>query len=223
MRAHPRSRGENLDPNAGDSALSGSSPLTRGKPNSSSPFTALLRLIPAHAGKTTTNTRIRKTLRAHPRSRGENLKVLQQPTVGQGSSPLTRGKPQGTAAAYSRTGLIPAHAGKTFPPGGGRMMSEAHPRSRGENHAPGTSVPMQVGSSPLTRGKLAARRASPRHIRLIPAHAGKTPVFALHLHVRWAHPRSRGENRSAKSLTLRDEGSSPLTRGKRFRRGCRRR
>ena len=51
-------------------------------------------------------------------------------------------------------------------------------------------------------------------VRLIPAHAGKTPVHG-HLQARqWAHPRSRGENTFKNRVASHRLGSSPLTRGK---------
>ena len=54
-------------------------------------------------------------------------------------------------------------------------------------------------------------------MRLIPAHAGKTPACdAVHTLPR-AHPRSRGENPKTRSEPHLGPGSSPLTRGKRVR------
>ena len=50
--AHPRSRGENLNPVATVFTDTGSSPLTRGKPSATEPCSCSERLIPAHAGKT---------------------------------------------------------------------------------------------------------------------------------------------------------------------------
>ena len=70
--AHPRSRGENICSPCMPSALSGSSPLTRGKHRSVSKTLLHRRLIPAHAGKTIRAARIARRHRAHPRSRGEN-------------------------------------------------------------------------------------------------------------------------------------------------------
>ena len=70
--------------------------------------------------------------------------------------------------------LIPAHAGKTAR---ALRMSEtamAHPRSRGENVSHQSQVALQVGSSPLTRGKHTHDGECPSLGRLIPAHAGKT-------------------------------------------------
>ena len=50
--AHPRSRGENSTEGVSMSAVTGSSPLTRGKPHLSEVGGTFRRLIPAHAGKT---------------------------------------------------------------------------------------------------------------------------------------------------------------------------
>ena len=112
-RAHPRSRGENCSPCKRGRRQRGSSPLTRGKPKSSTRQTPSHGLIPAHAGKTWLWVRVVLCVRAHPRSRGENLAVRVQRRAETGSSPLTRGKhnlPPFYAVGYR---LIPAHAGKT--------------------------------------------------------------------------------------------------------------
>ena len=71
-RAHPRSRGENL--NAKDTAGRplGSSPLTRGKLGVRGANRVGGGLIPAHAGKTAPNSVPNSWYSAHPRSRGEN-------------------------------------------------------------------------------------------------------------------------------------------------------
>ena len=70
--AHPRSRGENDASCDAEITWRGSSPLTRGKRSSAHPSTALSRLIPAHAGKTSSLACALCDLAAHPRSRGEN-------------------------------------------------------------------------------------------------------------------------------------------------------
>ena len=54
--------------------MQGSSPLTRGKPSLTCPERTNERLIPAHAGKTTLSSLTSSLTRAHPRSRGENLR-----------------------------------------------------------------------------------------------------------------------------------------------------
>ena len=172
----------------------GSSPLTRGKLPGGLVGLAVRGLIPAHAGKTTPAARPPPSRRAHPRSRGENAARSWMSRHLPGSSPLTRGKPSEALAGCGGDGLIPAHAGKTVCV---RLRSL-----------------MLSGSSPLTRGKR-ARRAPP-HVggRLIPAHAGKTSWTSPTSSRPWAHPRSRGENLRAVHLNPREQGSSPLTRGK---------
>ena len=236
VRAHPRSRGENGDwetfvhRDAGSSPLTrgklsgaamdtqctglipahagktqvggleglpvpGSSPLTRGKRRSGAGFPVPPGLIPAHAGKTRGTGASRRGAGAHPRSRGEN--ATDETTGG------------------NQNGLIPAHAGKTR---ARTLRSEpyrAHPRSRGENTVSTRTSALSPGSSPLTRGKLSWHFRRRHRVRLIPAHAGKTPYRpAPRLNPR-AHPRSRGENHCRQRVRGCRRGSSPLTRGKR--------
>ena len=73
---------------------------------------------------------------------------------------------------------------------------------------------LMPGSSPLTRGKLAARQQRVPQAGFIPAHAGKTQLPQPRSRVSWAHPRSRGENAYTLFRARRYRGSSPLTRGK---------
>ena len=91
-RAHPRSRGENVDTAVRRENELGSSPLTRGKPQRVVHERDRLGLIPAHAGKTTTRKRGTPVEWAHPRSRGENAPMATTARPMGGSSPLTRGK-----------------------------------------------------------------------------------------------------------------------------------
>ena len=171
-------------------------------------------LIPAHAGKTVAAARSVTWRGAHPRSRGENLRRSRRLSALRGSSPLTRGKPWRVRGVHDNEGLIPAHAGKTEYSDGTKEPMPAHPRSRGENLISIASVTSACGSSPLTRGKLAAVNPTFATVRLIPAHAGKTVQFAAALITIGAHPRSRGENFQRLCILLPIEGSSPLTRGK---------
>ena len=157
---------------------SGSSPLTRGKPDHQRRGLNPRGLIPAHAGKTGFVP----------------LAVL----AGEGSSPLTRGKPANTWDPLLEMRLIPAHAGKTNLFVASDAAIAAHPRSRGENIQGMADALNNVGSSPLTRGKHADRTVYDLADRLIPAHAGKTPPMARLSEVERAHPRSRGENGAAR-------------------------
>ena len=94
-KAHPRSRGENTVAALALHGNAGSSPLTRGKPANSVSQIGRRGLIPAHAGKTCVPIRRGHPGRAHPRSRGENMVSDGKVSLEDGSSPLTRGKPDG--------------------------------------------------------------------------------------------------------------------------------
>ena len=151
---------------------------------------------------------------AHPHSRGENLGSCVSSSRARGSSPLTRGKPGKLRLIQSRSGLIPAHAGKTARQPPRRAAHPAHPRSRGENLKSATLARNVTGSSPLTRGKLISLTPTVGRRGLIPAHAGKTVSVRITMSPFPAHPRSRGENRARMSRAAPTGGSSPLTRGK---------
>ena len=159
-RAHPRSRGENGGGVHVHVSVSGSSPLTRGKRNHRRDNRCDDRLIPAHAGKTSTYSHTRAHPRAHPRSRGENRRSWRARCPSRGSSPLTRGKLVDAVATSVENGLIPAHAGKTTACRSESRSIWAHPRSRGENGLLLRGVDKATGSSPLTRGKLSRTLAN---------------------------------------------------------------
>ena len=151
--AHPRSRGENCPSIRSRRLALGSSPLTRGKLKHLTLRQMVLRLIPAHAGKTPAPRSWKFSLSAHPRSRGENESILKGLDVLNGSSPLTRGKLNGGLEVLQGNRLIPAHAGKTSGRGLRTNARPAHPRSRGENLQVRRISCISCGSSPLTRGK----------------------------------------------------------------------
>ena len=151
--AHPRSRGENASVRAAISALSGSSPLTRGKLKVFRFIGTPHRLIPAHAGKTPHVSQPARGAPAHPRSRGENTRRRRDGHDLAGSSPLTRGKHPGRPHRGQGHRLIPAHAGKTRARLHQGRSHQAHPRSRGENRVQCRPCDFRGGSSPLTRGK----------------------------------------------------------------------
>ena len=214
-RAHPRSRGENRELRLLQLPLGGASPLTRGKRKWVYGIITAAGRIPAHAGKTRNDNVQSTSVRAHPRSRGENLIGVAADLSAQGASPLTRGKLSCAATRALGCGRIPAHAGKTSTRGWVSGRWWAHPRSRGENVRVGDGYGRSSGASPLTRGKpdrLQRREKAPGRI---PAHAGKTSGCVVTGAVTWAHPRSRGENEKKIESGLGGAGASPLTRGKR--------
>ena len=174
--------------------MEGSSPLTRGKHPEDHAARGWPRLIPAHAGKTSSTSPTSWPTWAHPRSRGENGGHGVSMRGTRGSSPLTRGKRAGGVMPAGIGGLIPAHAGKTRVSERRVERQWAHPRSRGENCRDRFRLGLRGGSSPLTRGKRSFRGRRHRGLGLIPAHAGKTSEETVTMPPPGAHPRSRGEN-----------------------------
>ena len=212
--AHPRACGENASTKTRAIFKMGSSPRMRGKLQVAWDFQPLCGLIPAHAGKTHSLSRIVSLTAAHPRACGENCVCHVGDNADRGSSPRMRGKPPLRPGNLKLRRLIPAHAGKTdsvlFRP----RRSTAHPRACGENKIEGAALFVASGSSPRMRGKPVVSLSSPNHIRLIPAHAGKTSCGFRGYRRARAHPRACGENKQRKSPGTSTKGSSPRMRGK---------
>ena len=215
---HPRSRGENRSCCSRGRAMSGSSPLTRGKRSGLGGGADRAGIIPAHAGKTRLRASWAWRTWAHPRLRGENPIIVACRLPAAGSSPLTQGKPMPFIGNSHPKGIIPAHAGKTRRKPVQHDRHRDHPRSRGENTSVKPKSKIAWGSSPLTRGKHAPVWSAHAGHGLIPARAWKTGPTPTRAKPSKAHPRSRGENFQSWVVSLPAPGSSPLTRGKRG--GC---
>ena len=89
------------------------------------------------------------------------------------------------------------------------------PRSRGEDPVGCGSVVKTGGRSPLTRGRPVLAALAAITARSIPAHAGKTSSASIFTSCGKVDPRSRGEDRDVFAYALRQQGRSPLTRGRR--------
>ena len=74
--AHPRSRGEHRLQILHPSVYVGSSPLARGAPRMVLQMSGANGLIPARAGSTHRGSPQAQQLWAHPRSRGEHLRLV---------------------------------------------------------------------------------------------------------------------------------------------------
>ena len=77
-----------------------------------------------------------------------------------------------------------------------------------------------IGSSPLTRGKVLIVIAFAKKGRIIPAYAGKRGSCSNWCSLSWDHPRLRGEKSHITLVGSAPLGSSPLTRGKEMRLVC---
>ena len=154
----------------------GSSPLMRGIHYTQAKILIKYRIIPAHAGNTSSVRAGSFLCMDHPRSCGE----YNTPTTVSynllGSSPLMRGIPYGAVCLTLTSRIIPAHAGNTEEYEEEEEEEEDHPRSCGE-YAIGTSRQyISNGSSPLMRGIHDPLIVTCVILRIIPAHAGNTYV-----------------------------------------------
>ena len=166
--------GENVPNAGGDVFDAGSSPRVRGKLFKSAATSTGAGLIPACAGKTSTDKRARNSWRAHPRVCGENSDSTRAHLARAGSSPRVRGKLELIQAGHELFGLIPACAGKTVSSSARLSRRRAHPRVCGENAYLSGVVGGDLGSSPRVRGKPTLVVAEAQRLGLIPACAGKT-------------------------------------------------
>ena len=89
---HPRACGENTETVTPRFAQSGSPPRMRGKPTACRGLPSLLRITPAHAGKTRHREIENRYDADHPRACGENRFIVGIGTDVPGSPPRMRGK-----------------------------------------------------------------------------------------------------------------------------------
>ena len=171
------------------------------------------RIIPARAGFTAGRSSWPSRAGDHPRSRGVYRHSAKCGKATRGSSPLARGLPGGDSARLSLPGIIPARAGFTRRPPGGRRSRRDHPRSRGVYSPEGRAPESPCGSSPLARGLLISGLRVRPVGGIIPARAGFTGAIVVP-HSAWRdHPRSRGVYSRVWLPEETAAGSSPLARG----------
>ena len=210
---HPRTRGVYIPWEIHGVSCNGSSPHTRGLPGTRTTHQSCMRIIPAHAGFTTSGPAGALSAADHPRTRGVYLTPSRTVSFRAGSSPHTRGLRAPRGRVHHLGGIIPAHAGFTVPLTSADTERTDHPRTRGVYIEEGRYKNLWKGSSPHTRGLLKMHGSKRSDNRIIPAHAGFTDGGRGVGCPRPDHPRTRGVySRSIRSWASR-RGSSPHTRG----------
>ena len=169
----------------------------RGKPSTRGLQGTRRRIIPAHAGQTTSGLPGSVTSSDHPRACGANVEMHASLGSHVGSSPRMRGKLRQQLHVPELFRIIPAHAGQTV---------SIVPRSFASRFA---------GSSPRMRGKLLHAGLQLAQHRIIPAHAGQTSPVASASGAPADHPRACGANQQRAGEAQLACGSSPRMRGKR--------
>ena len=172
------------------------------------------RIIPAHAGQTSTlgMTVVRPS--DHPRACGANFATLVGSQLQNGSSPRMRGKRPHQPRQHQRRRIIPAHAGQTAWIITRPIRVSDHPRACGANRGMGMSRSSLFGSSPRMRGKRVDTPLRAESRRIIPAHAGQTTPTPCPAAKASDHPRACGANIMVNSYDHTNNGSSPRMRGK---------
>ena len=174
-----------------------------------------VRIIPAHAGQTTSGLPGSVTSSDHPRACGANVEMHASLGSHAGSSPRMRGKLHQVQRATHADRIIPAHAGQTRARSRRPYPPTDHPRACGANTWALTGSIKEDGSSPRMRGKLFHNCSVLCFVRIIPAHAGQTMVAGRHSTPSTDHPRACGANSVRLSKRRHATGSSPRMRGKR--------
>ena len=149
---HPRIRGEHGGPPASAGGPFGSSPHTRGARRAAPSAREFHGIIPAYAGSTRTVPVRVRSIRDHPRIRGEHSSDHAERSLHCGSSPHTRGARAGVLRLFLGEWIIPAYAGSTRAGRARKVRCPDHPRIRGEHSPAHVLAFRQAGSSPHTRG-----------------------------------------------------------------------
>ena len=190
---HPRTRGEKIMIRFEYSRYSGSPPHTRGEGKEIFKPSTVLRITPAHAGRSDFISDRCDRVQDHP--------------------PHTRG--EGVVAVLLRlaVGITPAHAGRRK--AGRRKESgfQDHPRTRGEKNIFCEPKFTLTGSPPHTRGEEGLAHPLWHDCRITPAHAGRSFRLSACKRPDGDHPRTRGEKCRHFHTACRCVGSPPHTRG----------
>ena len=174
----------------------------RGKGVEAYKGSVLVGITPAHAGKSPVRSVSRKRYWDHPRACGEKIEEMLVIIQLIGSPPRMRGKESKCQRLYLRSGITPAHAGKSL--------------------LQGSLCRLFAGSPPRMRGKVLYMDCKNAFPRITPAHAGKS----IRIHTKRTktkdHPRACGEKNLLRLIFSFGMGSPPRMRGKALLRqiGC---
>ena len=211
---HPRACGEKQAFGSPVSGVLGSPPRMRGKAAVRAVQRDLLRITPAHAGKSVLVAVWAVEHGDHPRACGEKPRGPAWPSRGRGSPPRMRGKALLLVRSLVVMGITPAHAGKSEGHRLCQLVSKDHPRACGEKDAIAWALGGKRGSPPRMRGKVELLSKRLRNSGITPAHAGKSVGMRFGEGGHWDHPRACGEKKIENADFPGYRGSPPRMRGK---------
>ncbi|VEH26930.1 Domain of uncharacterised function (DUF2825) [Cellulomonas fimi] len=208
-RAHPRTRGDDSGSGASPDPPQGSSPHAGRRLRTLPEDAAHDGLIPARGETTSSAWSPRGSPRAHPRTRGDDLRRVTDERVARGSSPHA-GRRRGRARRRARVvRLIPARGETTRTHGYPRARRRAHPRTRGDDRWSHRPHSPSRGSSPHAGRRLLDEAPDRLEARLIPARGETTRPRSTLRTVSRAHPRTRGDDHGWSITEVIGRGSSP--------------
>ena len=153
------------------------------------------------------------TSRAHPRMRGDHVRLHLGADGLQGPPPHARGSLWQHDPYQPIGGPTPACAGITGACGGPRSSTGAHPRMRGDHNARWSSWSRITGPPPHARGSPAPAASSSTPARPTPACAGITADVRGRARAHQAHPRMRGDHARIAEIAPEGTGPPPHARG----------
>ena len=110
-----------------------------------------------------------------------------------GSPPHTRGICNRKAGRNHRIRFTPAYVGNITSGTPQLVISQVHPRIRGEYFPSSNALAITSGSPPHTRGIYVVTAQVVNGIRFTPAYAGNIYIVTVHGNSSQVHPRIRGE------------------------------
>ena len=113
----------------------------------------------------------------------------------------------------ARKWITPAHAGRSTLPVTQSELARDHPRACGEKMTDGENRSALIGSPPRMRGEAPKGAPSRVHIRITPAHAGRSGQHCDSCQEHRDHPRACGEKSVIAMLEDAKVGSPPRMRG----------
>ena len=175
---------------------------------------ALIRITPAHAGKSSHRTKSLAAILDHPRPCGEKTGIFTLFHTREGSPPPMRGKARDRSRRSVVSGITPAHAGKSPSAGSFFAHGKDHPRPCGEKMSSAFCMISKYGSPPPMRGKALLDGFIGEDVGITPAHAGKSALRYSIVAKGSDHPRPCGEKPAASGRCAPRRGSPPPMRGK---------
>ena len=207
------------DARSSGSVTGGSPPRARGPHVAGRGPARLSGITPACAGTASSTPHRARSIRDHPRVRGDRSCFHPRYSTMQGSPPRARGPQQVQQRVSGGRGITPACAGTASPTPPSSPTSTDHPRVRGDRVVDAAEAAQDQGSPPRARGPHAGLGAGGGLPGITPACAGTACWPAPTRRRRGDHPRVRGDRTWVFLALTAATGSPPRARGPRGVRG----